>query len=46
MEIFTVFSNVFGFLGQIELFGVPFIYLLLGTSIVGLIMNFIKGIRK
>ena len=46
MEIFSVFGQVFEFLGSFMILGVPYIYLIIGTALIGIIMNFVKGERK
>ena len=46
MEIFSVFGQVFDFLGSFTILSVPYIYLIIGTALIGIIMNFVKGERK
>lgn len=44
--VLTAFQVVFGWLTSFEIFGIPFLYILLGTAVFGLILNFVKGERK
>lgn len=46
MEIFAVFGQIFDFLGSFTILGVPYIYLIVGIALIGIIMNFVKGERK
>lgn len=46
MEILQVFKQVFEFLTSFNIMGIPYIYIILGTALIGLIMNFVKGERK
>ena len=42
-DILGLFGDVFGVLMTFELFGVPYIYYMIGIGLLGLILSFIKG---
>ena len=46
MDVLQVFGQIFAFLGSFNLFGIPYIYIVLGIALIGIIMNFVKGERK
>lgn len=46
MEILQVFGQIFEFLSSFNIMGIPYLYIILGVALIGLIMNFVKGVKK
>lgn len=42
-DILECFGSVFAWLTSWDLFGVPYLYIVVGIALLGLIMSFIKG---
>lgn len=45
-DFMEIMKDIFGFIGSFQIWGIPYIYIVLGIALIGLIMNFIKGERK
>lgn len=45
-DFIDIIANIFSFIGSFQIWGIPYIYIVLGTALIGLIINFVKGERK
>lgn len=43
MEVLQIFGDIFGWLTSFSILGIPYLYIVVGILLIGMIIRFIKG---